>query len=81
MNQPVDGDRDRGISALRAAGVGLGLLGATMGGVAGWFTLAPQSSLTSAVSVPARTGVEVAVIDTGRVGLGTAGVHTRTGGP
>lgn len=79
MNRPVDDDRDRGISALRAAGVGLGLLGATMGGVAGWFTLAPQTAVASQVVGAGRTGGGAALLDGGRVEPGTGPAHTRTG--
>ena len=55
MDQPID-DRDRGMPALRVAGVGLGLLGATFGGVAGWFTLAPTAAAIGAAVVSTRTG-------------------------
>jgi hypothetical protein len=78
MNLPSD-DRDRGIPALRVAGVGLGLLGATFGGVAGWFTLAP--SATSATTVVAtRTGSPAVVAEPTTLSLATGRPHTRTGG-
>ena len=86
MNQPAD-DRSRGLLALRAAGVGLGVLGATVGSVAGWFTLEPAYASTSAVATVAGTSLDR--VDSSRAdvsqglwvdGLGRGPAHTRTGG-
>lgn len=79
MDQPID-DRDRGLPALRVAGVGLGLLGATFGGVAGWFTLAPTAAATGAAVVSTRTGSQATPADGTTLSLGTGRPHTRTGG-
>jgi hypothetical protein len=79
MDQPND-DRDRGTSALRVAGVSLGLLGATFGGVAGWFTLASSSPATSAAVVSTRTGSVESATEATTLGLGNGRPHTRTGG-
>ncbi len=79
MDQPID-DRDRGTPVLRVAGVGLGLLGATFGGVAGWFTLAPSAATTGVSVVSTRTGSQAAVADSTTLALGSGRPHTRTGG-
>lgn len=74
MNQPAD-ERAWTPIALRAAGVGLGLLGATTGAVAGWFTLSPAYATTVAASeVPVDDAFAGTALD-----LGSAPVHTRTG--
>lgn len=77
MNQPSD---DRGTSALRVAGVGLGLLGATFGGVAGWFTLAGSAPAASASVLTTRTGSADLVTAATRLDAGSGRPHTRTGG-
>ncbi|HQY98638.1 MAG TPA: hypothetical protein PKV13_05190 [Propionicimonas sp.] len=74
MNQPED-DRSRGLLALRAAGVSLGVLGATFGGVSGWFTL-------ESTYEPAATVVVAAVAPSsasGSLSVTATAVHTRTG--
>lgn len=78
MDQP-DENRDRGPSALTVAGVGLGLLGATFGGIAGWFTLATAEPATTTV-VATRTGNNAASTDGTTVGVGSGRAHTHTGG-
>nr|WP_300151212.1 hypothetical protein [Propionicimonas sp.] len=78
MDQPSN-DRDRGTPALRVAGVGLGLLGATFGGVAGWFTLAPSAASATAV-VATRTGSPAVVAEPATLSLAAGRPHTRTGG-
>ncbi|MCA0295355.1 MAG: hypothetical protein LCH96_08635 [Actinobacteria bacterium] len=80
MNQPGDDDRDRGPTSLRVAGVGLGLLGATFGGVAGWFTLAPTAAAVSTHLVATRTGSNTVGTDGATLRLGSGRPHTRTGG-
>jgi hypothetical protein len=79
MNQPDD-DRDRGAAALRVAGVGLGLLGATFGSVAGWFTLAPSVTATSSAAVSTRTGTNAIEGEGVALAVGDGRPHTRTGG-
>jgi hypothetical protein len=67
MNQPGD-DRDRG-TAPRVTGVGLGLPGATFGGVAGWFTLHSGVPRTPCRNGPSRLLHVGAVVQaTGRPG-------------
>jgi len=78
MNQP--GDDDRGPTTLRVAGVGLGLLGATIGGVAGWFTLAPAPAAVSTHLVATRTGSNTVGTDETTLRAGSGRPHTRTGG-
>lgn len=77
MDQPDD--RHRRIAALRATGVGLGLLGAAFGGVSGWFTLAPTEAV-AAVITTTPTGSPGIVGDGATLGLGSGRAHTRTGG-
>jgi hypothetical protein len=60
--------------------VGLGLLGATLGGVAGWFTLAPAASAVATSVAITRTGSNPAVTDGTTIGVGNGHPHTRTGG-
>ncbi|MFT4110615.1 hypothetical protein [Propionicimonas sp.] len=80
MNQP-DEDRHRGTQAARVAGVGLGLLGATFGGVAGWFTLAPATAVAATTVVSTHTGTVATTGDEAtRLRSGTGRPHTRTGG-
>jgi hypothetical protein len=62
-------------SALRIAGVGLGVLGA-FGGVAGWFTLAGQDAATTSITGSGGT----VVADGSSVGQGTGQAHTTTSG-
>lgn len=69
------GDRC-GASALRIAGVGLGVLG-LVGGVAGWFTLAGQDAGASTSFT--QSGGTVVAGGAG-VGQGTGQAHTRTSG-
>lgn len=79
MDQPID-DRDRGTPALRVAGVGLGLLGATFGGVGGWFTLAPSAAIPAAAAIATRTGSQAPSADGTTLAPGSGRPHTRTGG-
>ncbi|MGC3994938.1 MAG: hypothetical protein QM779_12620 [Propionicimonas sp.] len=80
MSQP-DEDRRRGTQAARVAGVGLGLLGATFGGVAGWFTLAPAAAAATTTVVTTHTGtVATTTAEAARLRSGSGRVHTRTGG-
>ncbi len=78
MDQPND-DKDRSSTALRVAGVGLGILGATLG-VGGWFTLAPSAATTESVVVSTRTGATSSYIETTTINAGRGRAHTRTGG-
>lgn len=78
MDQPDD-ERHRRNAALRATGVGLGLLGATFGGVAGWFTLAPAEPLP-VVAMTTPTGTQGIPADGSTLRLGSGRAHTRTGG-
>ncbi len=78
MDQPGD-DRDRGPSALRVTGVGLGLLGATFG-VAGWFTLSPSVPMVSTGVVSTHTGNNPVDAGGTALELGSGRPHTRTSG-
>lgn len=83
---------DRSIRGLRAAGLSIGLLGATtLGGVAGWFTLAGQASETPVVTTTraitgdsviasASTGAGPSLPEESPVGQGNGNAHTRSGG-
>lgn len=75
MNRPVE-NRNPTSSVLRAAGVGLGMLGA-FGGAAGWFTLVASDPAASAVVVSTANG-DLATREGGQVGLGSGPAHTRT---
>lgn len=79
MDQPSD-DRDRGFPALRVAGVGLGLLGATFGGVAGWFTLAPSAPSATTVVATRTAGSSAVEAEPSTLSLAAGRAHTRTGG-
>ncbi len=57
----------------------LGVLGATVGGVSGWFTLAPQDTVATAAVSSTRTDPSADSPADARVGLGTGPAHTRTG--
>ncbi len=76
MEQPND-DKVRSSSALRVAGIGLGILGATFG-VAGWFTLAPAAASTETAVV--ATGTVTDYPEAVQIRAGSGRVHTRTGG-
>ena len=78
MDQPNDDD-ERSRAALRMAGVGLGLLGATLG-VAGWFTLAPSVASTESAVVATRTGTTTSYTPANGISPGRGQAHTRTGG-
>lgn len=81
-------DRPRRVRGLRAAGLSIGLLGATtVGGLAGWFTLTGQVPDTSAVTAGTQLAgsTSVASSQTGTtsglpVGRGSGPAHTRSGG-
>ena len=75
MNQPAQ-NRKPTSSVLRAAGVGLGVLGA-FGGAAGWFTLVASDPAVSAVVVSTPSD-DHSSGDGGNVGLGSGPAHTRT---
>lgn len=74
MNRPVE-NRNPMSSILKAAGVGLGMLGA-FGGAAGWFTLVAADSAASTVVVSGSSGGQVT--ETRQVGLSSGPAHTRT---
>ncbi len=78
MDQPSD-DKDRNNAALRVAGVGLGILGATFG-VAGWFTLAPSAAATESVVVSTRTGTTTSAAEAAAIDVTRGRAHTHTGG-
>lgn len=68
-------DRSR-TPAVRIAGIGLGVLGA-VGGIAGWFTLAPAGDV--ATSSGTQAGPTVVAGSSGAT-LTSGQVHTHTGG-
>ena len=78
MDSPDDG-RDRSGTAVRVAGVGLGILGATFG-VAGWFTLAPSAATTESVVVTTGSSTTMNYTQGTTVRVGKGRAHTHTGG-
>ena len=66
-------------STVRIAGVGVGLLGATLA-VSGWFTLATTAAATESAAVAVGTFTSTSSAPASVVSIERGVVHTRTGG-